>query len=322
VKNKILFDGLVWLALLGIMPVIVHANTQEDKVKIMFSIWGMIILLFYPGRWLLEAYFRHKRWHLTILGVFALLCAYSACFEMMFWLTDAIETGTIFDHLVASFSLFLLPQAVGFGYKGILLKIQYEKTKRAQVEAELKLLQAQVNPHFLFNTLNNIYALNLQNHEEANEMILHLADLMRYQTESGKKDLVLLDDEIEFLQSYIALERKRLHSRTTVQFDIERPTDAHVRLPPMLFVSFVENAFKHGVGIAGDSTIRFEVKTDGRTLQFVSENPIPTQKNHQKSTQTGLENARRRLGMLYPARHQLRIDQEHNRFNVHLTIQL
>jgi two-component system, LytTR family, sensor kinase len=213
--------------------------------------------------------------------------------------------------------------AISYAYKGILLQMQYEKTKRRQVEAELKLLQSQVNPHFLFNTLNNIYAQNLIHQEEANEMILQLADLMRYQIESAKKNEVNIHDEVEFLENYIALEKKRLTDKTQVHFSFEKLDDTpSLSIPPMLFIPFVENAFKYGIGSDGVNFIKIHLAVKANQILFDIENGIPNRKQSVKSTKMGLDNIKKRLDLLFPNKYKLDIKTENQVYSVQLNIQI
>ena len=315
-KKKILFDIKAWLVVIFCLSFILTTKTLQDKLLV-----GVLpIVLFYPHNWMLKNFLSHKKILQYILGLIAFIGVSSFLF---FWTLS--EEGGIKNFmsavLVVVLALFF-STAISYAYKGIVLQIQYEKTKRRQVEAELKLLQSQVNPHFLFNTLNNIYAQNLVNQEEANEMILQLADLMRYQIESSKKNEVSIDDEIAFLENYIALEKKRSTDRIKVSFAVDKADNLTMNIPPMLFIPFIENAYKHGINTEGACSINILLVIKAESISFSMNNPIPVRKQIVKSTKTGLDNIKKRLDLLFPDKHQLSIKADNHIYHVQLDIQI
>jgi two-component system, LytTR family, sensor kinase len=297
----------------------VHARNVPEKV------WFCLLplLLFYPHRWLIKKYLSQKKWFSYILGLITIIGISASIHFLILKLTELkIKELEVIAFIILPLIFIFFSTVISYAYKGILLQIQYEKTKRRQVEAELKLLQSQVNPHFLFNTLNNIYAQNLSNHEEANEMILQLSDLMRYQIESTKKNMVSIDDEIEFLENYIALEKKRSTDRIKVSFAVDKTDNLTLQIPPMLFIPFIENAYKHGSSAEGESVINIVLGVKEHGISFKIDNQIPVRKQIVKSTQTGLENIKKRLDLLFPNKHQLAISTDNQLYHVQLTINI
>ena len=324
-KKEIVFDIKVWLLVLILLPLGVTARNLKDKALLVVAIWIILILLYYPHKWLLKTYLSNKQWLKYTLGVLLLVGSVTIPFMFLLGFVDGGGEIGFITALIGNLVLLFFLTAINYAYKGILLQIQYEKTKRRQVEAELKLLQSQVNPHFLFNTLNNIYAQNLVHHEEANDMILQLADLMRYQIESAKKNEVNIEDEVEFLENYIALEKKRLTDKTQVHFSFEKQDDTPLSIPPMLFIPFVENAFKYGIGAdrgEGANFIKIHLAVKAREILFDIENGIPTRKQSVKSTKMGLDNIKKRLDLLFPDKYKLEIKTENQVYRVRLNIQI
>lgn len=303
------------------MPLLVSANNVRDKIILCFVIFFMLIALFYPHKWLINRYLNQGKIRQYVVGLGVLIGVATASFVLVLSQLEPTKNNII-TAIVTIVMMLFFSTAISYAYKGILLQIQYEKTKRRQVEAELKLLQSQVNPHFLFNTLNNIYAQNLSNHEEANEMILQLADLMRYQIESSKKNMVSIDDEIEFLENYIALEKKRSTDRIKVSFAVDKTDNLTMQIPPMLFIPFIENAYKHGISAEGESVINIVLGVKEHGISFKIDNQIPVRKQLVKSTQTGLENIKKRLDLLFPNKHQLAITTDNQLYHVQLTINI
>jgi two-component system, LytTR family, sensor kinase len=320
-KKEVLFDIKAWIVVAILLPLGINAPDWNDKIYFCGITLVILIAVFYPHKWLIDNFLKKNKPVQYAFGLFLLVSLSTAIFTILLKPIEVYKGG----FLGASINLLLFiffSTAISYGYKGIWLQIQIEKAKRKQVEAELKLLQSQVNPHFLFNTLNNIYAQNLINHEEANEMILQLSDLMRYQTQSASKNEVSLDEEIEFLENYIALEKKRLTDKTNVSFVVDMLQNTTVMLPPMLFVPFVENAFKHGIGTEGVNTIDIHLQITDNNLIFNIKNTIPTRKQAIKSTKTGLDNIKKRLDIIYPDKHNLDIVMENRMYIVQLKISL
>ena len=322
-KKETIFDIKVWLIVGLVLPFIISgAKNLEGQIVLSATMFSALVISFYTHKWLINKYLQEKKWLHYGLGLLAFILISSYIVSFSFDFVIGKRVNTIVLAIVNSVFLLLFSTAISYAYKGILLQIQYEKTKRRQVEAELKLLQSQVNPHFLFNTLNNIYAQNLQNHEEANEMLLQMADLMRYQIESSKKNEVPLEDEIEFLENYIALEKRRLTDKITVSFIADIQENMDVKIPPMLFMPFIENAFKHGINAEGASFITIHLRIDPLSILFSIENQIPLRKQKVKSTNTGLDNIQKRLALLFGNKHRLTTTTDNGIYNVQLAIQL
>ncbi len=219
------------------------------------------------------------------------------------------------------FPLFII---VAFGvklaYHGGRQLLVIERLEARQTESELKLLKSQINPHFLFNTLNNIYATNLEDSEKANDIVLGLAGLLRYQLESNSKQKALLADEIESLENYIALEKIRV---LDCDVEIKKKGDfGDIEIVPLLLLPFVENAFKYGTGIEpGSIEIRFELN-ENNYFAFYCRNRIVQKKGKIHSSGIGLNNVKKRLQLMYKNKHQLDINDENNYFKINLGIQL
>jgi len=186
---------------------------------------------------------------------------------------------------------------------------------------EIALLRMQINPHFLFNTLNNIHALIGIDKEKAADALVMLSDIMRYMLYDAVVEKVPLDQELQYLESYITLQKMRLINPDQVRLTIEGNLSGKM-IAPVILVPFVENAFKHALKENTQTGIRFRIVAGKKQITFESENTcIGT---GEKQTQTtgglGLENVKRRLELLYPGLHQLLIIRENNIFHVVLTI--
>ena len=193
--------------------------------------------------------------------------------------------------------------------------------EEATMSAELEQLQNQINPHFLFNMLNNILTLIHENAEEA-EVILHkLSDMLKYQFNDSTKKEVSLKDDIHFLTDFLNLEKIR-RDRFEFTISVENGTDG-VIVPPLIFIPFVENAVKHSADAANTSYIRLYFSTKGNMLHFTCYNSKPLQQRRKNEfSGLGLVNIKRRLELIYSENHSLNIQEDETTYTVHLSIKI
>ncbi|MBL7739703.1 MAG: sensor histidine kinase [Chitinophagaceae bacterium] len=189
-----------------------------------------------------------------------------------------------------------------------------------RANAELSFLKAQINPHFLFNTLNNIYSLAVTKNENTAESIMKLSNIMRYVTDDIRENFVSLDSETDCMRDYIDLQRLRLSSKMDVTFSVTGKT-GNKKIVPLLLMTFVENAFKHGISNHESSDIHISLSAEEQTITFFCRNKIFDTKRPAERTGIGIANTRERLKHLYPASHSLDISREDGFFTVQLTIQ-
>ncbi len=185
--------------------------------------------------------------------------------------------------------------------------------EREKLAVELNYLKYQINPHFFMNSLNNIHALVDIDKEQAQRTIVNLSHLMRYVLyESGEK-FVPLEKELEFIRLYISLMKLRYSNDIEIKIEVPENTDG-ITVPPLILICFVENAFKHGISSRHESFISIEVYTDeaGKLLNFKCRNSCHNSKGTDELHGIGIENARKRLGLIYGAKHTLSIKKENN----------
>lgn len=218
--------------------------------------------------------------------------------------------------------VFLQLLTVGLQYfkRGIVNQYQLQELKAEKALTELNALKAQLNPHFLFNTLNNIYGINQMSAEKGSEMIMELSEVMRYHLEFSKEGQVSLEEEIQLLNSYIKLEKLRLRDTCNVQVDLKN-VDASLMISPLLFIPFVENAFKHGTHPNEKCFVHIKLITTDGTLFFSVRNSVIVNRKVVK-TNIGLQNTKRRLELIFPQKHKLSISQKDDEHLVELSIEL
>lgn len=198
---------------------------------------------------------------------------------------------------------------------------KFNEIAKQQTTMELKLLQQQVNPHFLFNTLNNLYALTLTKSEQAPQLVMHLADLLRYTVYEGQKPYVLLEKELNYIRNFIELQKIR--SSNKCSFNLTWPNKLEtLHIAPLLLIIIVENAIKHGVEPALDKTkITLSITVDDNVLTLFCENAINVkEKINQQGL--GLNNLKKRLQLLYPNKHTLTTINQSNLWQTTLILEL
>ncbi|MBO9729238.1 MAG: histidine kinase [Chitinophaga sp.] len=204
------------------------------------------------------------------------------------------------------------------------IKMWIEK-RQLTVQAELSALKSQIHPHFLFNTLNNLYALTLQQSPQSPAIVLGLSDILRYMLYECSTDNVLLRRDIEIMQHYVALERLRYEDRLDLNFSIAGDVNMQ-RIPPLLMLPLIENAFKHGTSEAIDEVwINIDLFLKKNKLKFKISNSKPpeeTGKLKKSAGQIGLNNVKKRLELLFPSAHQLQVFNTEDMFVVILDIDL
>jgi LytS/YehU family sensor histidine kinase len=194
------------------------------------------------------------------------------------------------------------------------------------IQSELRFLKSQINPHFLFNTLNNLYALTLKKSDKAPEIVLKLSEIMRYMLYECNERRVLLSREIQYINNYLDLERLRQPEGATITFDVEGSVSDQT-VAPLLFVPFLENSFKHGLNhtVNGGGFVKLRLSAGPDTLLFTIENSKVDMfpgNQHSRSGGIGLVNVRQRLEMLYPGQHELSIENAPDRYIVSLRLGL
>lgn len=195
-----------------------------------------------------------------------------------------------------------------------LLTLRKEKTT-----AELLHLRSQVNPHFFFNMLNNLYGTVGQDSDKAQQLILKLSDLMRYGIYEGQKETVSLMSEINYLENYVALHRLRYHKQIDVDFRHEL-ADENRQVMPLLFIILLENAFKHGVeNLRKDAFVSVRMWTSPDTIHFRVKNNFDVEARSE-TPGIGLQNLKRRLALAYPDRHIYRIEETEDTYTAELTL--
>ena len=198
---------------------------------------------------------------------------------------------------------------------------EIKQIENDRLQFELSLLKNQINPHFFFNTLNNLYALSLEKSDETPTLILKLSEMMRYTIYDCKAPKVSISGEVTYLENFISLQKMRHFERGIITFKKEI-NDPSIKIAPMILIVFLENAFKHGFDLMEkDAFINFKLKTNEKLVHLYIENNF-TESQNENQIGIGLENVKRRLSLIYPEMHELKIVKDKRVFSIDLKLYL
>lgn len=335
-NRRPVYHGLFWLTLFGIM---LWSNYLKNGDLQMAMIDEAIHLLFYAFLvyanllYLIPNYLAKHGF--VYFGLVIALCAIvTPIMVLVFYLKYFDEPTYRVNLIEGQFLLFLgnlFVTLLSTVLRVIMDWWHYQTEKQVlltqSMQSELRFLKSQINPHFLFNTLNNLYALTLKKSDKAPEIVLKLSEIMRYMLYECNERRVLLSKEIQYIHNYLDLERLRQPKEADIRF----VTEGHISdqmVAPLLFVPFLENSFKHGLNhhVQGGGFVRLRLRVSGEDLEFFIENSkaaesVPRQ-NHPRSGGIGLANVRQRLQLLYPENHTLSVQDEPHRYAVTLYLKM
>lgn len=225
----------------------------------------------------------------------------------------------IVQHSVGTIFIVIFVGMLKFAEDWLELEAKRKEVENEKLMAELTFLKAQINPHFLFNTLNNLYYLAFTNSPNTTEVIAKLSQMMRYMIYDSNHAKVLLSKEIEYIENYISLEKLRLNNQIPITFDIEGNI-SQTQIVPLILITFLENAFKHGVSNnSTDAYIIVKLSVTKNELIYIVENSKLKSSNHEKSG-IGLRNVKRRLDLSYSNKYQLVVEDTESDYKVNLTL--
>jgi len=326
---------IIWLAFM-LLP-LVFIESVEGKIRFIQMGWFLIILLigyfYFNYFYLIPKLLFQKKIFLYILFLVAGLAAILLLSQTYFYFLEIIiKHRTPHHHFFSRFFFMpLTPSLVALTVSSS-IKItsewfinqrQKKEMEAEKLSSELAFLKSQINPHFLFNILNSICSLARKKSDDTENAIIRLSQIMRYMLQDSNNEKVDLEKEIEYLQSYIELQRLRISNQINIEFIIEGRTNS-IMLEPLLLIPFVENAFKHGVSYLENSEIHIYLKVDVSNLFFRIENKIikAIKETIPQEPGIGLKNVVRRLELLYPGKHKISIKNNGEKYIVELKIQI
>ena len=334
--KKIIFNIGFWLFLWLIFAFsMMRFETTMESIRIASLIIFPLIIPVYIHDFIFDYFIIKKQYTLYLLSTAVLVVFFGYIIGEFQHYLDPVGSSETYGALLFMMILYTGARFFRIGtQQRIRLRDEEKKRIRAEMElkeleakqsqAELNLLKSQVNPHFLFNSLNSIYSLILSNSDISAEAVIKLSDLMRYLLESSQKRKVLVKNEFEFLQNYIDLEKIRLGKKAQVNSNFKGKLSGKI-ISPLLLIPFIENCFKHGISAnSKENEIDISVELIENTILLHTRNNIATQRINPSITKsgTGIENVKKRLELLYPGNHKLEINNDESKFIVDLSIQI
>jgi two-component system LytT family sensor kinase len=275
-----------------------YFNKKQNQYILVLLFLFVIFYFLKPFSLMFMHYLMAKKWKITPMAPLA------------------VDTATCI--------LFIIVISIGFAIQSIRHSRVTERrallAEAEKAQAELSFLKAQVNPHFLFNTLNNIYSLSLDKDAITSDSILKLSNLMRYITDEATKDFVPLENEIACLQDYIDLQWLRLEDNIKVDFSVTG-NFKDKQIAPLILITYIENAFKYGISSREEAGITIRIAVEEEKIVFYCQNRIFPVPRVTERTGIGQVNTRQRLNYLYPKKHNLTISTDNSLYTVELTLQ-
>jgi two-component system, LytTR family, sensor histidine kinase AlgZ len=233
------------------------------------------------------------------------------------------STKFAFTHSITTIFIILFVGMLKFVEDWFELEAKKKEIENEKLIAELRFLKAQINPHFLFNTLNNLYYLATVSSPKTPEIIDKLSQMMRYMLYDSNHPKIAISKEIDYMKNYIDLEKLRLENKLPIKFDIKGDITSK-QIVPLIFITFLENAFKHGVSnVSNDAFVNISIELDGDNCRYFVENSklIKPEKINEKSG-IGLQNVKRRLELSYPNKYSLNVSETDTIYKVDLSLTL
>lgn len=345
-SRSYLFVHIILIIFTFVLPEVIFSFSGYRRIPVVtYTHVLFYIITFYISYFVLIERFLFKKKVLQFISyalllslamVFILYVAHLSIKEYIYpnldfkqsYFPDSIsKIGTIIGFLSRDFAMLLLAIglsiAIKMGVRWSKIEKMNETINLEKKEIELQNLKYQLNPHFLFNTLNNIYALVDLAPQKAQESIHQLSKMLRYTLYENNDTEVLLEKELKFTENYINLMKLRLNGNTTLHVKLHKGPTNNLKVAPLLFMSMIENAFKHGVNSSQPSNISIDISLNGNTVCCHTENSyFPKKDNDKSGSGIGLTNLKRQLSLLYENQHTFTADVIDDKYVADLTINL
>lgn len=330
VTQRIVYHTAFWLVMFFLLLMLDNNNSFFTKFSIeSVNIFFYGILVYFNLFYLIPNYLTEKKFllycGLLILSVLIITPIKLLVFYLILHNAESLILGKQFFIFIASFVIVGL-STIGKIITDWVRHLRERKDLQTQtMQSELRFLKSQINPHFLFNTLNNLYALTLKKSDKAPEIVIKLSEMMRYMLYECNERRVPLQKEVNYIQNYLDLERLRQGKNVEINFKVEGKVFDQ-QIAPLMFIPFLENSFKHGLNThLSHGFVNILLEVENQHVHFYIENSksesLPTQ-THKRSGGIGLVNVKRRLNIIYPNNYKLEIHDDPNTYGVELDIDL
>lgn len=357
-KLKILLHVLVWVVLFILPTYLVYGGSQRE-MQFVYEVWfqfGCYAVIFYLSYLLLAPafFFKGRKVAFFLLSGLMILC-FTMLLDQLHdgfapdrgakheyhrlpplpegmragerpappvkGIPPPLKSWPVINFFLMSCLVTGLSLGVRLSEKLLLQEKLRKEAEKEKLNIELALLKHQINPHFLFNTLNSIYSLALIKSDLTAGAVMKLSDMMRYVIQDVGHQTVALSLELDYLEDYVELQKIRLSDHVSVHLNIEGDPEPY-KVPPMILVPFIENAFKYGTSAHEDAVIRILVKVDDGKLYFTVSNQVFRGREQAETFGIGIRNTRQRLNLMYPDAYSLQLTNDGNIYTVSLSVNL
>ncbi|HET9746654.1 MAG TPA: histidine kinase [Chitinophagaceae bacterium] len=326
---------LFWLLVFGIWFLLRYEGYASSTLAFKITLIKVVdlALMVYVTNYILIPFLLYKKRYVLFVITFIAMVLTSSFTKMYiigqvandpasFSLQQNLK-ARIYDNVIPHFFLVIAGAAIKFMFDQLRLQKKIADLAKEKAEAELNFLKSQINPHFLFNSLNSVYFLIDKNNPDARQALHKFSDMLRYQLYEADGEKIPIEKEIDYLQDYVHLQQLRKDENYKVQFMCS-PDVKNFSIEPLLLIPFVENAFKHISHKAdGNNFVKLDMSRNNGYFEFAVENSrekgVYTTEQHGG---IGMNNVKRRLELLYPGTHQLSIDDKSNTFKISLKLKI
>lgn len=332
-SKKGVYHGLVWL-----IYALVLLSLDGSKGNFVFTlrnttihIFFMMVIVYFNYWYLIPHYLSQKRFLIYLILLF-LTAVLITPIEMvcLYWniagnnnIDAQLELLTKQSgHFIFLFMTLIVSTLLKITKEWLFQQAVQKDLENKNLQSELSFLKSQINPHFLFNTLNSLYALTLKKSDKAPELVLQLSDMMRYMLYKSNEKEVPLEHEIRYIENYLALEQTRYGDKARIEFDYVGEAASQYKIAPLLFITFLENSFKHGLSQSIEhGFVECFIYTENGMIDYTLQNSKTTERDDNYfQGGIGLVNVKRRLELIYPKRYQLDIHETEDTYVVNLKI--
>ncbi|MBN2431425.1 MAG: histidine kinase [Acidobacteria bacterium] len=318
-KSRTAIHAFCWVGLFLLMA----ADNLLDPLHLFHAaVYVLLAMLPVYAHFLAIDHLFLARRRLLYAGVLGLIIVAGGALDYLVLSNLSPSKATPLTYMMMVLVLLVITTGLKFGARGIRRELDLRELQTRHARTELALLKSQIHPHFLFNTLNNLFALaRKEPGERTADGISRLADLMRYMIYETDVERIELAREVEQIRSFMALQELRFAPEDDIRFELQVTGDvANARIAPMLLMPFVENAFKHSVSLQQPVRVRMELDARGDTVRFAVRNTVNRRRRTDDGPGLGLANVRRRLELLYPGKHSLETVEGEDEFAVTLVV--
>ncbi|MDC0231306.1 sensor histidine kinase [Aureispira] len=334
-SKRVVYHSLIWGTYMLILLLLDGSDEGFNLIlrNTLIHLFFLILIVYFNYLYLIPKFLSRKYFLIyLILIIFtaALVTPIEiVCLYWNIWDNGNIDTqiGLLekqSGHYIFLFSTLLISTLLKITKEWFMQQAIQKDLENKNLQSELSFLKSQINPHFLFNTLNNIYALSLKKSDKAPEIVLRLSEMMRYMLYKSNEKKVPLEQEIQYIQNYLALEKTRYGNKARIEFECTGDSPQNYNIVPLLFITFLENSFKHGLSQSiKEGFVICNLHIEKNSISFKLENSKTTEKDDSYfQGGIGLKNVKRRLELLYNSKFKLDIQDTEDIYIVNLRLDL